>query len=172
MARRTCIDCGLRGSKCLCIDSGFLRCNECLEKKDVVSDYYWNGERPHRKCKECEKARQNKARSNPYRRAKMICQQKKSIANRLGVRFDLDADWLIEKIEAGVCEFSGIPFADSESGSYNNPFVPSIDRIKPGGDYTKDNCRVVVNILNGFMANYTDDEVLITCKAIYERYCL
>ena len=66
-----------------------------------------------------------------------------------GLDFDLDLEWLKEKIEAGKCEATGLAFDLTPSKAYwKNPYGPSLDRIEAGGGYTKDNTRVVVAIFN------------------------
>jgi hypothetical protein len=66
-----------------------------------------------------------------------------------GVIFSLDAEWVRTRLEM-VCELTGLPF-DLEPGrriGRFNPYAPSIDRRIPGGNYTPDNCRMIVMALN------------------------
>ena len=59
-----------------------------------------------------------------------------------GISYDLDSQWLKEKVEA-VCEVTGTPFDMHEPGG---PFLPVVARRDKSGPFTKDNCQVVVNI--------------------------
>lgn len=65
---------------------------------------------------------------------------------RLGVKLDIDRDWLMQKIQNGFCEVSGLPF--DLSGAFKADFAPSVDRIKPKEPYSKDNCRVIAWVIN------------------------
>jgi hypothetical protein len=72
---------------------------------------------------------------------------------------DIDVGWVMERLERGVCEFSGVPFV-YETG---HPCMPSIDRIdstQPG--HMKDNCRVILWGLNGFKG-VASEEVFREC---------
>lgn len=64
--------------------------------------------------------------------------------------FDLTLEWILERIEAGRCELTGIRFDLSPISQKQriNPFSPSVDRVKPGIGYTMDNCRVVATAMN------------------------
>ena len=59
-------------------------------------------------------------------------------AKEKNVVFDLTTDWLLEKLDKGICEVTGLPMAvniNGGKGHNNNPFSPSIDRINQKGDY-------------------------------------
>lgn len=72
---------------------------------------------------------------------------------------DIDMDWVMERLERGVCEFSGVPFV-YETG---HPHMPSIDRIDPTQPgHMKDNCRVILWGLNGFKG-VASEEVFREC---------
>lgn len=75
-------------------------------------------------------------------------------ARTKGVAFNLTEDWLLAHFSQG-CEVTG---ADLEIGK-GSPWSAEIDRIKPGGDYTMDNCRVVCAIYNRARMNFTDAQV-------------
>ena len=73
--------------------------------------------------------------------------------------FTLDAEWIRTRL-AGVCELTGLPF-DLEPGKKMgrfNPYAPSIDRIISGGNYTPENCRMIVMALNVGI-NYWGEEI-------------
>ena len=72
---------------------------------------------------------------------------------------DIDLDWIMERLDRGVCELKGIPFV-YESG---HPFMPSIDRIDATQTgHMKDNCRIVLWGLNGFKGT-ASEEVFLKC---------
>jgi len=67
--------------------------------------------------------------------------RKRATQKKLG--FDLDDEWLTKKAARGVCEITGIPFDYNELA-----FVPSVDRIDSTKGYTKDNCMLILWLLN------------------------
>lgn len=72
-------------------------------------------------------------------------------ARRAGVEYDLDVLWLRPKLEAGICEVTGLPFkieVGNGKGHRVNSFSPSIDRIDQTGGYVKVNCRLTCWIYN------------------------
>jgi hypothetical protein len=81
--------------------------------------------------------------------------------------FDLDRVFIEEKLSAGKCEVTGLPFDFTSPGdSRKNPFAPSIDRIDNSLGYTKNNVRIVlwsVNLMHGEM---TDEQLIEMCKAV------
>lgn len=90
-------------------------------------------------------------------------------AKAQGVACDLDVEWFNRRIEAGVCELSGLPF--DLSGKYalgaRNPNVPSVDRINAKGGYTKDNCRLILWWLNRAIIDLGDEYALNVFRAIF-----
>lgn len=69
-------------------------------------------------------------------------------------------------IEAGACEFTGLPF-DSLAGTAH-PWAPSLDRIKPELGYVDGNVRVVVWAYNRAKANWSDKVLLTLMRAIVD----
>ena len=69
-------------------------------------------------------------------------------AKKRGLEFNLTREWLIEKVAAGRCEVSGLPF-DRGAGK-THPMSASVDRIRLDGGYTTDNSRVVIWAVNSF----------------------
>lgn len=108
-------------------------------------------------------------RNDPARRAKRTVTFARSRARKLGVPFDLDQDFLVERFEKGVCEVTGIPlvFSCGDDGSKKvHPYSPSLDRIEPGKGYTKNNVRVVAYIYNIARSEYSDEQVLAFARAL------
>jgi hypothetical protein len=88
--------------------------------------------------------------------------------------FDLTRAWILEKLEAGVCEITGIPFIleateEDRKGKFTHPFSPSVDRIDSLRGYTKDNCQVVVWIYNRAKGEDDHEDILKLAKALVER---
>jgi len=58
----------------------------------------------------------------------------------------------------GRCSISGIPYSFGKpEGVKRRPWIPSVDRIKPGGPYTLENCRLVCSAVNTAMNEWGTD---------------
>ena len=66
-------------------------------------------------------------------------------AEKKGWDFDLDVEWIQERLDAGICEMSGIQFLYGFRRTWDSF---SIDRIDSTKGYTKDNCRAILWCLN------------------------
>lgn len=69
-----------------------------------------------------------------------------------GWAFDLTPEWIQPKLEAGVCEATGLPLelsgGDFKGYGHFRPWTPSMDRIDPTKGYTTDNVMVVCWMYN------------------------
>ena len=77
-------------------------------------------------------------------------------AKRKGWDFNLTADWLIDKLNKGRCEATGLPFKFDKT-PYINPYYPTIDRINNNKGYTVNNCQVVCWMFNIAKADFDED---------------
>lgn len=70
----------------------------------------------------------------------------------------------------GACALSGIPFTEKEiPGKRFRPWVPSIDRINPGGPYSKDNCRLICAYINIAMNQFGEKLLIYVARAIAKK---
>lgn len=67
--------------------------------------------------------------------------------------YGLSTEWIAQRIRAGKCELTGVPFVLER----NSPYMPSIDRIDSSKCYTPDNCRVILLILNLAKRDWPED---------------
>lgn len=76
--------------------------------------------------------------------------------------------WIQEKLEAGICELTGLPFDLNPTGDYNsNPYSPSLDRIdNTNKNYSPENVRVVLTAVNRTLSEYGEDIMLPILKAM------
>ena len=91
-------------------------------------------------------------------RAQTIYLSIKARSKKRRIKFDLTLDWLLGKLRAGVCEITGLPFSEKIQKPAHR-YAPSVDRIDPKKGYVKDNCRVVLLMVNVIKRDYTDEEV-------------
>jgi hypothetical protein len=110
-------------------------CRRCSKQ----AAYLWKVKNPERNVANNRKWRENNPRTS---KAGRLVEQ----AHRQGPS-DIDSAWVMERLDRGVCEFSGVPFVYET----RHPCMPSIDRIDPAQPgHMKDNCRVILWGLNGF----------------------
>lgn len=108
-----------------------------------------------------------KYRATAKGKANILLRHAKNRSEKRKIDFDLDKNWLVEKLNYGKCELSDIEFDFSSNGlSHFNPLSPSIDRIDPNKGYTKDNCRVVLVCVNFGIGQWGIDIYKKVAKAV------
>lgn len=146
---RTCIVCEKSGDGKLFTKGTSDTCNRCYKIN-------WETNNP-------TKVRAQRLWGNAYKRAKTLGWPEP----------DFDTDWIYQKIIAGHCEATGITFDLTSvtriSNHAKNPWVPSIDRIDSSKPYLKDNIQIVVFMYNVCKAEFTHDDVVTFCKAVYKK---
>jgi hypothetical protein len=119
------------------------------------------GEHPHaQRYRQTAEGRAAQLQSNAKRRAE-----------EKGIAFDLDRLDLIERITAGRCEATGLPF-DMATGAGLNPWSPSLDRTDSAKGYTPDNVRVVCTAYNWAKGPWPTDVLLQLARAIVDTAAL
>lgn len=80
----------------------------------------------------------------------------------------ISREWLLDRLERGVCEATGIPFDfhPRDDGGHQNPRAPSLDRIDPSGDYTPDNTQLVLYAYNTAKGQLHDREARALVRAM------
>lgn len=136
-------------------------------------------------CKECfqkavlqyaktpkGRAVRNKTNANtrrkPYGRALMLWHAARTRAQKNGLEFTITVEWVRERVMAGRCELSGLPFDFSVIGKKSNgkPYSPSIDKKDAFRGYTPDNCRVICWAFNVAFGHW-GEEVFIRMFQAY-----
>jgi hypothetical protein len=126
---------------------------------------YGKGKRD--RCGECTNAQRRDwwaiRYQTPTGRAKWMLQNARNRAHQRGIEFTLTLEWAVERLSLGHCEATGLPFdfgtdlVDVRDGEWAHPLAPSIERKKPRGGYTPDNCEMIVWLLNRAKANFDRD---------------
>jgi len=90
--------------------------------------------------------------------------------NKQGRDFNIDLDFITERLKNGVCEVTGIPFSyERQKTGRTNKYVASLDRVDSNVGYTKDNVRVVVWWYNLMKNDETDEATLAFCQAVVKN---
>lgn len=105
-------------------------------------------------------------RCQPQSRAAKLMSGAKARAAAKGTPFDLTLEWLLPRMEAGICEATGIPFDMEASRGWN---TPSLDQISAGAGYTKSNTRLVIFALNAACGTWGENRLLTIASAISAR---
>lgn len=66
----------------------------------------------------------------------------------------LTHSWVLERLQEGRCELSGLPFDYQAKKGHLSPLTPSVDRIVPQLGYTPQNCRIVCQALNALFSTW------------------
>lgn len=120
-------------------------------------------------CKSCVKQRSKSRYYSVSGKAVELFHSAKR-KNKEGRDFDIDVEFLVEKLDKGVCEVTGIPFSyEMKQVGSTNKFAPSVDRLNSSLGYTKDNVRVVVWWYNLMKNDETDEALLEFCKTVVNR---
>jgi len=77
-------------------------------------------------------------------------------------------EWVMEKLNKGICEITNIPFDLSATDKYTiNPYAPSLDRIDPKNkQYSPENTRVILASVNTSLNQYGEQTMLPILKAM------
>jgi hypothetical protein len=100
-----------------------------------------------------------------------LFQGAKTRAKNKNIPFNIDVDFVLEKIRKGCCEVTGIPFFVSSEYNHGgkphqSPYSPSLDQITPSAGYTKDNVRVTILIYNVARKHWKDEDILNMAKSL------
>jgi hypothetical protein len=86
---------------------------------------------------------------------KHLYYQTKRSARERGLSFSLTKDWFVEKVNAGVCELTGLSFGPILE---NDPYAPSPDRIVNEIGYEEGNGRMILWWLNQAKNTMPEDQ--------------
>ena len=127
------------------------------------------------KIKEYRKQIANKRHESTHYRAQTLFWAAKRAAKKRNLPFDLDVDWIENKLIAGYCEVSGLPFAFTSlktgkggAGS-QNPFSPTLNITTPKKGYLKSNIKVVIWMYYSGKQNVSHDTFMQLCRALVRK---
>lgn len=127
-------------------------------------------------CKQCEQNQVAEYRKTDRGIAAEIVRRTKSVSKIESLLFDLDKDWVFEKLNQieWRCELTGLPFNLIKNGGEHRRTgfqwdSLSIDKIVPSKGYTKNNVRFILNQLNMFKQDGDDERMFMLAKALLEK---
>jgi hypothetical protein len=154
-------------------DQKWTPCSKCGESKPSSDFCQEKDRRPRSYCKACKNKQNSRRRKENYsqdriaKRGLILVGAARYRARKMGLPFDLEVTEIHRRIEAGVCELTGIPFDLVTPKAWNSP---SLDQIKPSAGYTKDNVRVVLYSVNVMNHNWGPKYILEVADAIREQH--
>lgn len=150
-----------------CLENGQV-CRTCNIRKPITEYRRRSPVSWHSTCKKCQYLKDaQRVRENPDKKAYHVLKEKEYFSARNNLEFDLDTSWYLSRIEAGHCEVTGFPLVLNHTDQYlDNPYQPEIDRILAGGNYTKENCRVVCRMYNRARGNTPEDLFVELCRRV------
>ena len=147
-------------------------CTKCKETKDL-SDFNKNSATKDGRfawCRSCAATRKSAYNSSVHGRAKTLLYVAQMNAKRCGVPFDLRIEDIVAKLEAGVCEVTGLRLTfERSTETYRSPRSASLDRIDSQGGYTTGNVRVVCWQYNLARNEYGDEALNELVEALYRK---
>lgn len=147
-------------------------CKGCLTSK-TLSEFSANKDGKCRNyCRECSNTKRSEKRKNEYlemrttKRGHVLVAAAKYRAGKMGIPFDLCEKDIQSRIEAGRCELTGMEFDLLAPKAWN---TPSLDQIKPGAGYTRDNVRVILYAMNVMSHTWGPNKVAEIAMALMEK---
>jgi len=120
-------------------------------------------------CKICNKENTAKNYITPQGRASKLISTMHE--NKQGKRATMEKtitkNDILPILEAGRCQLTDLPFDFMPSNKTStNPYSPSLDRIDSQKGYTKENCRIVLSMVNFALGENDDETALPILKAL------
>jgi hypothetical protein len=158
-------------------------CVHCLRERPLVlfprKRRFGDGKVRRWVCQGCIDAAPRRRRTVPRaapqsatpttRKAARMWESARLRAWRQRVPFDLPKQWVLDRLEAGRCEVTGLEFKPNVGGRRYGNFVPSIDREVPELGYTVENCRLVVWVYNCAKGAGSHEDVVAMALALIDR---
>ena len=101
--------------------------------------------------------------------------KEKNKKNGTNIPFDLDLEWIVDKLNKGICEatckrFVIKSYSKLDTTGKVHKYAPSLDQIKPGQGYTKDNVQVVCDQYNKFKGTWHVVDTLKMARCLIKEY--
>lgn len=131
-----------------------------LESTKLVGARWRSENREHLRARGAERSLK--------KRAKIAVAQARTRSRKSGVPCDLDGhiDEIQARMDAGVCELSGLKFDMSPGRTFRSP---SLDRKAPSLGYVYSNLRVVCFGMNTALGNWGDDAFRLIAEGFLRK---
>lgn len=117
-------------------------------------------------CKQCSIAIQAAERLTPQGRAGSLWRSARKRTKKTGLPLTITKEWIIERLERGVSELTGMPFVlEPHDWYYTHPAAPSLDQKEAGKGYTPENTMLTCTAENQLMNQYSIEIVRVYCQA-------
>lgn len=175
--KTTCTQClgyTIRDRKMINTNDGYRICKICLKELNLIDFRIKNDKRDNKKrldniCKPCSAANNSEYWRTDKGISAHIVVRTKYFCKKNKLPFDLDKKWVLDKLNNinWKCELTGLPMKKNAKGGFVLDSI-SVDRIKPGQGYTKDNIRFVLNQVNIFRQNGDDNNMYKIAQALLD----
>lgn len=126
-------------------------------------------------CRPCDQLKVEEYRLTDIGIAAEIARKHKYVCKIEKLPYDLDKHWVLEKLNSigWKCELTGLSFKIKQSTTDAKVYgfqwnSISMDRIIPKSGYTKDNVRFVLNQINVFRQNHSDEQMYMLAQALLD----
>lgn len=121
------------------------------------------------KYKQYRKETKAKSQLSIKGRAGVLFRHARKRAKHCGFDFNLNVEWVQQKLEVGVCEATGVlfDFGPPTDGQSYNWFAPSIDRVDSSKGYVMGNVRMTTWRYNSSKNSMSDKEFYEFCTMVY-----
>jgi hypothetical protein len=146
-------------------------CSHCGDIKGLFdfakTGYKGNYRTVCKTCRNVEAREYNKTRrKSTTLRSSRLLSSAKARSQKQKLPFDLDRDWVQDRLDYGRCEVTNIPFDMSMRRGWN---TPSLDRINPAQGYTKKNTRLVLFALNAACGDWGEEKLLAVIAVLLDK---
>ena len=122
-------------------------------------------------CRDCDNKLVTEYRRTDKGIAAEIVRRTKSTCKKENLPFDLDKEWVLNRLNAieWKCELTRFSFnamREARTGFHWDSL--SVDRINPKSGYIKSNVRFILNQINVFRQDHSDDQMFMLAKALLD----
>lgn len=143
--------------------------NTAVWCKQCTNSYYREWRKNNPKAQKGESKQFNTFYTTIKGRAVHMLNNCRARAGKKSLECNLTTEWIVSKLELGVCEATGLPLqlkTNGGKGHKTNSFSPSLERIDNSKGYTEDNCQITCWIYNRAKGAFPIADLLTMLKAL------
>ncbi len=143
------------------------RCSACLNKYRRDNGYNKSSARKPQGYKAEVRSRYFQT---VHGRAQTLYHSAAVRAKKKGMQFELDVDWIKERLAPLTCEVTGLPLVlEINKDVWIGRFSPTLERVDNTIGYTKENTMIVCAIYNQAKADGSHEDVLTLARALMNK---